>query len=239
MRFEHVAQEMGSFWRIAGHRFEPDAVAIWKKLMDDLESYRSFRAKQVLTWSTPPQRPLVTIPNKGQHQMHSGIELFGQVAFTWDLLPQYPSSQKRPAEYFVLHNSSVKLILWQKLHNKKPVQRTAWCFDVGNDESPGCHFHAKFTDPKRDPKTRVDVPRLPTILFMPSDALDFLLGELWRETWATDAAVSEATQWRRWPNARLQKLLDALRSKTGDRGSPWMSLKQYRPPSDLFLERNT
>jgi len=118
----------------------------------------------------------------------------------------------------------------------------SWDFDIGDHQSPGCHFHAKFSPPSEEDRVLfkdVDVPRLPSLIFMPTDALEFVIGELWQDEWRKMAAsgTKEIEEWRRYPRDRFERLFAWYSSELRNtRGTPWAQLKCAKPDAFVLLE---
>lgn len=116
-----------------------------------------------------------------------------------------------------------------------------WRIEIGDDASPGCHFHVQIRGEDEEgpfPK-RLSVPRLPTCLASPMAALEFLLAELFQEAWLrhVSAETDALRQWRAIQRDRLEKLF-AWQTQTVSRvnqTSPWSTLKLAKPPADLFV----
>jgi hypothetical protein len=115
-----------------------------------------------------------------------------------------------------------------------------WQFEVGAKDSPGCHFHVGLSMDRDDPPAPkwLPVPRLPGLLFLPTDALDFLLGELfqvsWRKTVSEDSDASRG--WGNEQTVRLQRLLTwQTREVNAGSGSAWNRLKHRQPERKLFV----
>jgi hypothetical protein len=117
-----------------------------------------------------------------------------------------------------------------------------WRMEVGGDSSPGTCFHVQILGQTNSvPFPRyLEVPRLPTILFTPMLAFEFLLGELFQQEWPMNLAQGghrgDIERWRAIQLRRLSRLLDwQLRQLQGKWGSPLSIMKAIQPPSDLFL----
>lgn len=118
---------------------------------------------------------------------------------------------------------------------------------MGDHQSPGCHFHTQVGDIIQGvveeqsgyQQTNLDIPRLPALFFMPTDAVEFMLGELWQREWPEVAARSttEINTWRGYPKDRLRRLLawqmSVLENTTA---TPWVGLKLAKPKPLLLCE---
>jgi hypothetical protein len=113
--------------------------------------------------------------------------------------------------------------------------------EIGNDDSPGCHFHCQILgESQQVPFPRaVPVPRLPGLFASPAFAFEFVLGEIFQDSWIQEsvASISHAQRWRTIQRDRLLKFFDWQQKhlKSPSVASPWVQLKQLKPESDLFL----
>ncbi|MDP9120085.1 MAG: hypothetical protein M3O15_01760 [Acidobacteriota bacterium] len=239
LRFKDVHEELLAFRRVVEPRLEGDATMIFSKLKSDLEQIARATGRE--TWKT--RREIRTLSSDGGHQRGRcghGRTLYGTIDFRWDIEP-LSRVLKRQAlnRCFALRNSSVRI----KLIDSADEEVARWDFDAGDDRSPGCHFHAKFAEADEGRRERfrdIDVPRLPTVIFMPTDATEFVLGELWQDEWREFSMSSskEVNEWRRYPQGRLCKILEwhleILRNERA--GTPWAQLKSAKPEPSLFLD---
>ncbi|HET6880086.1 MAG TPA: hypothetical protein VFI31_08015, partial [Pirellulales bacterium] len=127
------------------------------------------------------------------------------------------------------------------VYRNDDVRVARWQFEVGDHDSPGCHFHASANQQEHGAglfPTWLKIPRLPGLLFSPMDGLDFLLGELFQSEW--EKAVGEDSQhrngWAQSQRQRLDKLLSwQLKQVRANKvGTPWMSLKRAKPTAEIF-----
>jgi hypothetical protein len=239
LRFKNVHEELLAFRKVVEKKLAPDARDILSRLASDLEQIA--QATRLKTWKTA--REIRTLNSDGGHQRdHSGHgrSLHGSISFKWDIEPLGNKGPKNQplSRYFVLRNSSVRI----SLINGAEEEVARWDFDVGDDRSPGCHFHAKFAEADEGRRERfqdIDVPRLPTVIFMPTDAIEFVLGELWQDEWRELAmsSAAEVNEWRRYPQDRLCRMLEWYLEviKKGLTGTPWAQLKQAKPDPRRFI----
>ena len=114
-----------------------------------------------------------------------------------------------------------------------------WRIEMGAYDSPGCYFHFQILGDRRRPPfpKSIPVPRLPSPFVTPMAAVEFVLGELFQDKWSRTASEARhhhgrwrAIQCQRWCN-----LLKWQRAAVVGGSSPWMNLKEAKPPSGLFL----
>jgi hypothetical protein len=123
----------------------------------------------------------------------------------------------------------------------KGEELAMWRIEIGDDDSPGCHFHVQIRGEEDDgpfPK-RLSVPRLPTCLASPMAALEFLLAELFQEAWRrhVSAETDALKSWRAIQRERLRKLFEWQSHTVAglNQASPWSTLKLAKPPADIFV----
>lgn len=191
-------------------------------------------------WQILAERPVYTVPSEGECQPDgkSRYRLQGRFSFVWEICAVKPTSGKRPSFFALNGLASTVLDIIEKMPDGE--RRLAhWTMDVGDQNSPGTHFHFQmngFSEPPF-PKS-LDIPRLPAPLMSPFLALDLALGELFQDRWAHHA-LSEHKFFKRWRKLHEDRLLrffkwqsDCVRQTTG---SPWMALKKAKPPCDLLV----
>ena len=122
-----------------------------------------------------------------------------------------------------------------------PCLRLAmWRLELGAEDSPGCYFHAQILGDSDEPPfpKSLPIPRLPSIFVTPMSAVEFVLGELFQDSWAkvTTSNSGEAPYWRARQQHRLESLFSWYQSKLDNLLlSPWMALKEAKPDAGLFL----
>jgi hypothetical protein len=73
---------------------------------------------------------------------------------------------------------------------------------------------------------------------MPTDAIDFVLGELFQKKWQkrADDFVRNHASWGNLQKERLTQMLDWMKEKVAKaEGAPWLALKHAKPPAGLLL----
>jgi len=241
-----VGDELSAFKELAKTRLTPSSLKRLEELQDILPHLARADKGKPCSWETDLSRPLETVPNKGAHQTNRsghGDNLRAEINFKWQFKPVGQYSQKSPNNrIIVLNNSSVRIRVFEGLEDSKKECVAAWDFDVGNNESPGCHFHAKYhesDEARRAIYDSIDIPRLPTIIFMPTDAIEFVIGELWQDDSKRMAVNSAFAQWHKFTRTRMNRLFEWYSHQLkGAMGSPWMNIKIAKPPILLFLDSN-
>jgi hypothetical protein len=224
---------------------ETQQVAI-PNLIALLESIRVGRPQASRPWSIEAERPIQTIDSIGEYE-HGGRRgphtIFGELTFIWEIVcPQEPGPRSRPQRNFVLSGlSSTRIRIFERIDDTKR-ELAMWRFEVGDQSSPGCHFHAQIEGERIDPPypRSLSVPRLPSLLITPMAALEFLLAEMFQSRWQQHAA-SETAEMQRWKPIQKQRLKNLFAWQTtcidGCLGSPWTAFKTYKPHADLFVRQ--
>ncbi len=243
--FQEMLDEIQAMSRI-GTEFltaETQQITI-PNLVAVLESIRVARPQASRPWSIEIERPLRTIDSAGEYE-HAGRRgahiIFGELTFIWEVLcPQEPGPRSRPQKNFVLSGLSSTRIRVLERNNEGGRELAMWRFEVGDNASPGCHFHTQIEGERVDPPypRSLSVPRLPTMLITPMAALEFLLAEMFQSRWQKHAAAEtgEMQRWKPIQKQRLKRLLEWQQEGVdGCLGSPWTAFKTYKPPADLFV----
>jgi hypothetical protein len=212
----------------------------WKA---DLINFKYNPTTDLWAWTLPVENPITTNLSKGDYEpaeRKGGLSVFGTVSAKWEIRAAR-RSRGRNDQFFILSGSaSTKMQVWSQEPGKAPAEIARWTLEVGDQESPGCHFHTHIEldpDDKRFPKA-LSVPRLPGYLHTPMDALDYLIGELFQDQWykRTSAESDFVKNWNGCQKPRLVKLLEWHRQKIAEAtGSPWATFKKQKPEEDLFL----
>lgn len=170
-----------------------------------------------------------------------GYNVAGELSFAWTVQPIAANAAKDRTLRLV-GNASTKLRIVQLRSGTEEKLLAQWQVEIGTESSPGCFFHVSVTHTDPPPtlfRSNLPVPRLSSILITPTDALDFLLGELFQTAWRqrNGQELDEAFAWGKLQKRRLQKALRWHHDQLdGASGSAWNWLKHQRnPPSNLFL----
>lgn len=239
LRFKEISDELRIFKDVVNEKITPISLNRIDILLRSMDQLAKAAPGQSLVWSTEGGA-IETIPNEGNHQVGRcghGRSLSGKLEFKWMIEPCGLPNRRQPlARPFALRNSSIR-IAFRDL--SLGISVACWDFDIGDHQSPGCHVHAKFAPIQQEERAAlsdVDVPRLPSIILTPMDAIDFMVGELWQEEWLRISAGTsvELKAWRQYPKRRLLKLLEWYLGEVRDaQGAPWNHLKRAKP--DRFL----
>jgi hypothetical protein len=170
-----------------------------------------------------------------------GYNVAGELSFTWTVQP-IVANAARDRKFKLIGNASTKLRILEVRVGQPDKLLAQWQVEIGTQTSPGCLFHVAVNHTDPPPalfRSSLPVPRLPSMLITPTDALDFLLGELFQTSWRqrNGEERDDASVWGKLQKRRLKSALrwhhDELDAATG---SAWNWLKNRRqPPPELFL----
>lgn len=193
-------------------------------------------------WKIPLERPLCTLPSKGESQpgTQSCHEIVGRFSFVWELRP-LDEGVYRGRKHLLLDGCASTMIRFFETVNDEEICIAQWTVDVGDYQSPGTHFHYQFNGFDRPPFPKsLDVPRLPAMAMSPFMAMEMAIAELFQDRWKTHALkdTKEANAWRNIQSPRLMKFFQwqIQRLSRTTSGSPWAALKTDKPQPDLFVK---
>ena len=217
-------------------------IPAWKK---SLEGLRSAAPGQKLSWEIPRDRPIRTIESNGDYQLDGQGEysVIGELACMWEIgnITNWRESGMSCSSGFLLDGIASSVVSIVNINGDPEKQTIArWTIDVGSNNSPGCHFHnhVKGGSGDRHFPTGLDIPRFPTYLITPMDALDFLLGEIFQNRWVEHVTKHSAgSGWPSLQKKRFKKSLEWHNNVLDDMGagSPWTALKSSRPAKHALL----
>lgn len=170
-----------------------------------------------------------------------GYNVAGELSFIWEVQP-IAANAARDRKFKLTGNASTKLRIVEVRVDQPDKLLAQWQVEIGTQTSPGCFFHVavSHTDPPPSLlRSSLSVPRLPSMLVTPTDALDFLLGELFQTSWRQRNG-EERDDARAWGKSQKRRLQSALKWHCDEldrsSGSAWNWLKHRRdPPTGLFL----
>ena len=228
--------------------FDASGTAALARLIGDLEALRAVgtdteRDLELSNLRTTPSRDYERGPRTG------GRHICASVTGKWTLrVLGQPNRPKREVAF--VGKASAKVTLRHKSPEGGEDQsepKAVWRIEVGAHDSPGCFFHIqvpwhrlrRLEDGEEGPPPQeIPIPRFPSLFVTPMAAVEFVLCELFQDAWAEGVSRSthHANRWRSIQKKRLQQLLrwqtDGIRNTTQ---SPWTTIKQGKPGSDLFL----
>ncbi len=217
-------------------------IPMWQQ---ELSSYQMSRATASFPWTIGESKPIRTIPSIGKYECggDGSHTVIGEVSAKWEIqLVRLKGKKKNHApSLFSLNGLASTKVRILEVMTEGERELARWRFEIGDFQSPGCHFHVQVLgdhDDEKFPKS-LAVPRLPGIMVTPMDALEFLLAELFQDEWKnkTSRSSDALTAWAACQRKRLTKVLEWQQTQlsTGS-GSPWTLLKGGRPDSDLLTK---
>ncbi len=232
-RFKDFIDECEALKAYASEVLDGQTTWVLKQAGKDLESIQSQKSTdRTFRWSISKENPLCTNWSDGESKPgnKSAHKIRAKLSFVWEIRPLKESKGKTP-KHFALDGLASTLIT---LVEEGGTPLSQWTVDVGDDQSPGTHFHFQFGG-------FLDVPRLPAPVMSPLLAMEFVIGELFQDRWK-ELAAAESTysyRWRSLHKERLRRFFEWQRKCVEDcfLGSPWMALKLAKPKSDLFVDR--
>lgn len=239
--FEDFVAELKAIQHLAHTEFL-DASSSWifGRLSTQLEQMRASKAKHVLRWEVDLGSPLRTIVTNQYEpgDRRGSRDVIGEISWCWHLQNCF-TPKGHVKEFEICGNASVRLRI--RGNEDGSPDLAMWRIESGAVDSPGCYFHTQVlgeVDDSPFPKS-VPIPRLPTLFVTPMSALEFLLGELFQESWAQRLVgdAHQLTSWNSTQKRRLRHLLEWKLSqiKACDSGSPWLALKRAKPQTNDTL----
>jgi hypothetical protein len=216
---------------------------ILTKWKGELANFRSANPGSRRIWKIAEEHPVETNVSDGEYELQprkGALKVFGRLSSEWEIhLPDETKKRGNPSRDFVLLGiASTKITIWT--NDDPPNEIARWTIEVGDANSPGCHFHTQIDLDAGDHKfpNALCVPRFPGVLHTPTDALEFLLGELFQDRWLATASEGRDTvkAWANCQRRRLMNLLEWQRAKLSESsGSPWTMLKKQKPTLDMLM----
>ena len=224
---------------------EYDCSWIVAKAKDDLRAVQASPVGTVMDWSIARERPIKTL--KGPHYQpdsRGGYDARAHLSFVWNI-------RKADKKHFEIAGiCSTKMTIVDEAQRTPCSELLSWTFEMGDKNSPGCHFHAQidwktclkeFATPDDSARwPSLDVPRLPSLLLTPGDCLDYLLGEMFQDAWPKkyeETTPATIGRWKKDAETRFVAMLDATKMAATNSGrfSPWIAVKRWYPRDACVL----
>ena len=196
---------------------------------------------QEYEWVLPPNEAIGTIPVEGVFQPDSGRvgNVWATLSFDWLITPreQDPNGGKT---LFEITGGASTLIRILTDADGGETQLAMWRMEIDTDQGPGATFHIRVMGENADGQfpNSLAVPRLPIFPTTPASALEFVIAELFQETWSQHLALrsQQLHRWREIQSSRLRSYYDwRLSILRESHGSPITNLKSNFPRPDQFL----
>jgi hypothetical protein len=242
--FSTMCEEIDTVARVAQVFIAPSSSKVLPALRANLDSIRQSAAGRVYQWKIPEFAPLSTVASCGEYECGGGGQhlLFARISSVWEIEPLGPRNPgSQPHRKFALAGlASTKVRILEGDAEAPGGELAMWRMEIGDERSPGCCFHVQVLGESDDPPfpRSVPVPRFPGLFLTPMSVLEFVLAELFQETWKEHSAheTSEMQLWRTIQRERLGRLLHWKAKQVDNSAGPaWTVLKSAKPPADLFL----
>jgi hypothetical protein len=244
--FSEFHDELSAIDRFARDFIRYDSLNVLSRLRRDLENARRARNGQTVPWTIPSNAPLRSRTSEGRF-LPSGRgarRVFGEITSIWEIQPvRERGREQQPANVFSLAGKvSTRVGIRQVSPDRRYPEIAMWRMEIGDESSPGPCFHIQVLgQSNRVPFPRdLEIPRLPTIMFTPMLAFEFVLGELFQQEWPMNTAGTkhrgDVERWRSIQLERVKNLVEwQVNQLLAKSGSPLSIMKTMRPPHDLFL----
>jgi hypothetical protein len=243
--FSEIDEEVRAIEEVAQHFIEYGSQDVLDQLRVNLGNIRARPMGRQYEWGIPQYRPLRTITSRGDYEPEGKGKhyVFAEISSKWDIEPLGEHNRKSlPHRKFRLAgNASTRVRLVMGTQEEPGDELAMWRMEIGDDNSPGCHFHVQILGESSNPPFphSLSIPRLPGILITPMAVLEFVLAELFQDEWKRYAAEenTHVQLWRSIQKKRLEALLNwKVKQVKESSGCPWTMLKSAKPPASLFLE---
>lgn len=226
MHFEHEAlvTELQLIRALAEPFLEPES--FWD-LQQAISRLRGLPVGDTsASWSI--DEPIFTIPSRGEYARGGRGELVvrANVSTLWEITR---IDRKTVA---VRDNVSTSvLITTEDEETDVSTEIARWTMDIAAVESaPGCGLHAQVKESEAWFPKALDVPRLPVFIPTLGAVLEFVLGELFQDTWPKHVSGhTSAHSWRALQTRSWNRWLSWQQQIVGAGSvSPWLDLKAHR-----------
>jgi hypothetical protein len=243
--FQEMLDEVQAMARIGAEFLTRETQEIEiPNLVTVLENIRVARPRTATAWAISTERPIRTVDSVGEYELgerRGAHTVFGELSFVWEIMcPEERGPRSRAQNRFVLCGLSSTRMRVCERSNGGQRELAMWRFEIGNDSSPGCHFHTQIEGERVDPPypRSLSIPRLPAVAITPMAALEFLLAETFQSRWRRHAAAETADmqRWKPIQKQRLKRLFEwEVQCIDACIGSPWTAFKAHKPAADLFV----
>ena len=204
-----------------------------------LESFRDTQGANTTRWEIGVRSPIQTVDSV-DYERGATRKLFATVSCVWELKKSLTTrrTNTRSTDRVCSVNglAATQITFWESAE-PEPLRMAVWTCEVG-DGHQGTHFHTQVKAGPNPPFPKwLSVPRLPTYVVTPMDAIDFALSELFQGKWdkrlasqAADAGVFDSEQRKRL--AGIVKWHSDCVGRTG--GTAWTRIKAARPHPEIL-----
>jgi hypothetical protein len=244
--FSQIDEEIDAISKVAEPFVWRTSQTVFAELRTTMDNIRGARAGQQYNWSIRPEFPLLTASSNGEYEPggRGAYSVHAKITSIWGITPLGPHNRGSwPHRRFALVGQASTMVRLIEGSPDNPGDELAmWRMEIGDDASPGCHFHVHALGDRDEPPFPhyLPIPRLPGLLLSPLAVLEFTLAELFQDKWREHAAkeTRDLLHWRSIQQVRLRTVLRWLTQNVEElAGSPWTALKSQKPPEDLFFTR--
>lgn len=234
--------EVESIGLLAKDFLERESHTVLASWASDLATIGNQATTKLFHWTISEERPLRTKKTEGFEPNSRKVKqsVWGELSFIWEIGRVSTNKKKVEALLLCLNGrASTKVKILTENEGEKSVI-AQWQIEVGSHDSPGWHFHVGLcsgSDDGRFPKW-LTVPRVPGLLVAPTDALDFLLGELFQDEWkkTVSSDLFQNVELGKAQKTRIQGMSKWHSSELlSGNGSAWNRLKRSRPNAGIFV----
>lgn len=239
--FKEFIDECDALRDYAGDVLDPRSIHTLHGARTALETLRGSTRTSSIKWGIQATDPLRTIWSDGESQpdSRSGHKLRAEFSFVWEIR-KFNENGFAKDRFFLLDGiASTLTSIWDESGDAERLI-ARWAIDVGDQNSPGTHFHLQIKGDREDampyPKS-LDIPRFPTLFMSPFLAVELALGELFQDRWKTYATTPgrHVDRWRSIHAARLLRFFEWQKNCiSNSAGSPLIHLKLAKPPRELM-----
>lgn len=242
--FQDVLDEIDSIAKVTKDFVAPQSAAVLPQLRATLESIQNSRSPAVVSWGIQESYPLRTVESVGQYEPGDGGGhiVVAEITSRWDVACVVDAAKphKVPKQFSLEGVASTRVRILEIGHEGVENELAMWRMEVGDHQSPGCHFHVQVLGEAHHQlfPHSFPVPRFPSVIVTPMAVLEFALAELFQDDWKKHAAI-ESADMQRWKPIQQRRLLELLRWQEqcirDATGSPWTSFKARKPLPGMFL----
>jgi hypothetical protein len=243
--FRELLEEVTAIGRMSRRFVTPESQLVFDELARSLGGIQAAKTERTFRWEISRQRPIRTIRSPGEYERGGGGEhtVYAEVTGIWEIAPVAPRRKAQPWHKCALVGLASSVVRIFDEGANGPRELAMWRMEMADDQGPGCYFHVQLCGERTEPPfpKSMSVPRLPTLPVTPAAALEFVLGEIFQESWGPEGLAREDDNLRRWrtiQTKRLERFLawqHAEVQRDGVLGSPWIRLKRLKPNAGLFL----
>lgn len=236
--FADLQREVSNFAQVSQRFLEEESREKLGDWLTGLINFRHSRQQGSWRWVIPEDDAIRTecTDEYEPADRRGGFKVYGELSCVWEI--GLKGRGKSAGQVICLNGiASTKVKILRRDADQTTRQIAQWQFEVGDRQSPGCHFHIGIGH-FGEAATSLPVPRLPSLLLTPIDALDFLLGEIFQEGWkeAVNRDTSPMQVWSEQQRNRLYRLLQWKQEQIDQSGgSAWNYLKHQRPSAQILL----